>query len=210
MKSFHYGATSGVIAALAASATLSANNVFAWRKPLNLPLQYIQRVRVKAVPVVQATGGTFHLEIRKLLAMTANFATGTDTSDPATPANYNILATTYDRSHIRIVDQIPVSLLAAGNVKIASTAAITSAGSPTSVAMQLSNILGRVAVADLATGVVPPLEMEWTPTTSRLHFQDPVNECAPLLDDEGFVIRSALGTGGASFTISVEVDWLEQ
>lgn len=209
MKSFHYGAVSPALTALAASAALTTGIVWAWRKPLNLPLQFISRVRVKASVVTQTTPGPFQLEVRKLTAMTANFTGGQDTSDPATPASYNLIATSHDRSHVRAAEQLPVSLLAAGNVRIATAGPLASAGAPVATAMVLAGAAMFSATAVLATGVAPPLEFEWTPPSSRLHYQDPQNECLPILDDEGLAIRSTLGTAGATFVLQVEVDWLE-
>lgn len=191
-KLFRLAATSGLITGL------SANDVmFAWRNP-DL-LQFIAEIRVKWRTVAGFTAAQEMAVAAHLVSsfVAANYSGGTDLSDPASNPAYIRCDEGFGASLSKATDK---SRLVSGNVRIATTGALTHAGSPV---IQSQPFLwdGFAELASAATVHKGRADMVYAPSDQRE---------LPFGADGGFIVRApiALGAGGTG-RLSVEVCWYE-
>ena len=93
------------------------------------------------------------------------------------------------------------TLLASGDVRIATTAAL-GAGTKTLDGTPLAIVVGNTAVATATTQIIPPGTIFWQRNTH--------DEYPQLLgQNEGFVIRSVAVPGTGTWTATVSVEWAE-
>lgn len=200
MKHFHLGAVSGTIA------NATTGIVFAWRAAT---YQYIQRVRFKVGPITPASAvGFLSLELATQAVMSTNYTGGTDLSDQtgAGAANYAITARIRDVQRVLASSQIPVSGAAAGNIRIASTAALGGGGGGTAATQPFTH--GSVVLPN--SGASSLLVLEWDNPTKGLEHEDPSQGCLALAPDTGFVVRVPVNAAAAlTLELSAEVEWLE-
>ncbi len=208
MQHFHLHAVSGLIATSAAAGVL-----FAWHNPSSTRKQYIQRVRATAlVTTLPSAAQEFSIEMARAVFASASgdYTDGQNLSDPATAANYAIRNRNLDLQKVTALGQIPVSILDSGNVRIASTAALTAGASPPTIDAHGWAWDGIVAVVAAATIVGPTIYMDWVNPSQGLHHESPEIGCLPRSTDEGFVIRTPIAIANSLVTrLAVEVEWLE-
>lgn len=194
-KLFRLHAVSGLVTGL------SANDVmFAFRNPdAAVPLA-VQSVRAKWRTVA---GFTAAQELAIALHLVSsfddeNYAGGTDLSDPATDPAYVRRDAGFGAS---LADTRTKSRLVSGNIRIATTGALTHGGTPV---IQAHPFLwdSSAELAAAATVHKGRAELSFDPTDL-----DELEVGA----DGGFVIRApiALGAGGTG-RLSVEVCWFER
>ena len=205
---YQLSAFSGVIAA----GTAANSPLFAWRCPLLLADgstngrgQKIRRICAKVRPITGPTAAQLvTLEARKLTAMTANFTGGTDLSDPTAPAYRVIGPDPTPRERLTGTDR--ASVLQAGNVRIATTGTLSSAGSPVINGFPFAWNAIREAAAATST-INTGFDMVWTPSDEASRGEKGL----VLTGDTGFILRNpdALGAG-LTLALYVEVAWEEQ
>lgn len=198
MKSFHLGSITGPLTILAAGSV-----VFAWRLPAGVARrQYIERVRLRGL--ITAAPGTAQGVAFGLYTATGFTANPTGGNDLFT----NISPTCRDVQRIRVSDQIPTSVVATGNVRNSSGAAlsITPATLNTQPFLRAQAFVSTTLGAD-GSGLLA----EWSPATSRAAHNDPLQGCLPLLEDTGFAVAVDILMGPTmTAALGVEVDWLEE
>lgn len=208
MNRFHLGATSGIIAA-----SLAANSVlFAFRNSHASKHLFISQILVKWRTV---TGYDDPQEIRIAVLPVTSFAStnytgGTDLSNytggsPVLATNA-IKPRSKDRNNQRLVLR---SCLETGNIRIATTAGLSHAGSPTIATHPWMDD----SVHELDNASAPALgamDLGWEATGEGGGAMVDYEGCWPIPADNGFVITNpiALGAGGTGRLI-VEIDWLE-
>ncbi len=201
MKHFHLGAKSGVIAATVSGV------VFAWRNPSTTHKQYLQRVRFTLSAVANPTAVALaEMQMNLQSVFSANYTGGTDISIAATTA---VRARILDTQRIVASSQVPSSVLATGNVRIADTGALSAGGGDvidTHPYIWTAQTYPAVATAQ----AVPPLILEWKNPSQGLDHEDPTHGCIPLAADTGFnlTLPTALAAG-FSAKLGVSIDWLE-
>lgn len=193
-KQFRLAATSGLITGL------SANDVvFALRNPSSSAVLLVTDLRARWRTVAGFTAAQEMAVAAHLVSSfaTANYTGGTDLSDPSSNPAYSRRDAGFGAS---LTDPSTKSSLASGNVRIATTGALSHAGAPV---IQSHPFLwdGFAELAAAATVHKGRAELVY----------DPRDE-GPLLlgSDAGFIIRApiALGAGGTG-RLSVEVCWAE-
>jgi hypothetical protein len=209
LNRFHLGAKSGIIAA-----SLAADSVlFAWRNAHASKHQFIARVSAKWRAI---TGYTAEQEIELAVLPVTSFAAasytgGTDLSDytggSAVLATNAIKPRSKNRGDQSLVLR---SCLESGNVRIATTAGLSHAGSPT----RATHPWVAGGCQELATGVTVQrgaFDVTWEAPgfesgAGLVDFEG----CWPIPSENGFIITNpiALGAGGTG-RLYVEVDWLE-
>lgn len=209
MNRFHLGATSGVIAA-----SLAANSVlFAFRNSHASKILFVTQILVKWRTIAPYTT---QQELRiALMPVTsfasANYTGGTDLS------NYTggsaVLATNAikPRAKNRANQSLTLrSCLETGNVRIATTAGLSHAGSPTIATHPWADegMLEKDASEDPAGGAID-IGWEVNPFECSAGMVD-YEGGWPLPPENGFVITNpiALGAGGTG-RLTVEMDWIE-
>jgi len=206
---FHLSAKSGIIAG-----AVSANAVlFAWRNSITNKHQFIEALTVKWRTL---TGFPTEQEIQLAVlpvtafgASPANYTGGTDLSDytggSAVVATNAIKPRAKNRSNQALVLR---SALETGNIRIASTGALSHAGSPT-IATHPWIADGFVELA--ANAAVPRgfLDMFWESPRGKDHTVD-YEALWPMPPENGFVITNpiALGATGTG-RLYVEADFIE-
>jgi hypothetical protein len=95
----------------------------------------------------------------------------------------------------------PTTLMAAGDVRVATTAAL-GVGTKTLDGTALATLVGNTAGATVTTQVIPPGTYLWQRNT---HDEYPV----VFAQNEGFVVRSVQVPGTGTWTASVQVEWAE-
>lgn len=204
MKRFHLHAVSGLVAASAADSVL-----FAWRNP-GVNVQWIERIHVKWRTTTGPTAAQeIAIQANYCSLFGVNFTDGSDLSDPATAGNYAVRNTSLDLQRVTTLLQTPVSQLASGNVRIATTAGLTAgATAPTVEAHPWAwdSFAERAAAATVPLGFA---EFIWEPPVARMDHDDPQKGCWPLRPDTGFIVRLPIATVVMVGRVSVGVDWLE-
>lgn len=196
---FHLAAKSGLIAA----ATAADSVLFAWRNPSTTAVQRLHRLEVIARTVTGFSAAFENaLEVRDVSDFDgANYSGGTDLSHPSTAANK-----AYRKISSDVLIKPPAeTVLESGNVRIATTGALSHAGSP----VIASHPFAWGAFSELATGATvhkgghgfvweaPEIEHEHVPRV--------------LLPDAGFVIRNPVALAAAGdVRFFVSVLWSEQ
>jgi len=196
---FRLGATSGLITGTSANGV-----ILAWRNPSS---EKAQRLLYLALKLRTVSGFTAAQEVALAAHVvtsfaTANYSGGTDLSDPASnPAYVNaglMLNSAYSYTTPRTK-----SVLATGNVRIATTGALTHAGSPV---IQSQPFLWDTfsELATVATVQKGLCDLIYAPDRDVDHHLD-------FGSDAGFVVRLpiALGAGG-TVRLNVEAVWAER
>jgi hypothetical protein len=177
--------------------------IFAWRNASLTNKQYVERVRFELSPITLPTGPQeAALALFFQSVMSANYTGGTDLV--AAPRN-RIL----DVQRITASGQVPVSVVAAGNVMIATTAALAAGGGDVIDANPWSQRSAQMPAA--TAGSAPAgLVLEWKNPSQADHHNNPEQGCMILGPDQGFNITLPVALG-AAFTarLTAEVDWLE-
>lgn len=196
---FQLAAKSGVIAA----ATGADSVLFAWRNPSTTVVQYLHRLEIK-VRTVTGYSAAFEngVEARDVSSFaTANYTGGTDLSHPSTAAN---------KAYIRIsVDPLSKpkqeSILATGNVRIATTGALSHAGAPVISAHPFAfDSFGELITADTVHKGF--YDLVWDAPFVAGEFVP-----RPFGSDAGFVIRNPVATAAAgTFRMWVSAVWSER
>lgn len=196
---FHLAAKSGLIAA----ATGADSVLFAWRNPSATAHQKLHRLEVW-VQTVTGFSAAFEnaLEARDVSSFAgANYTGGTDLSHPTTAANK-----AYSRISVdALLKPKAETVLESGNVRIATTGALSHAGSP----VISSHPFALGSIGELITGDTIP--------KGRYGFvweQPVVNDVRVprvLLPDAGFVLRNPIATAaGGTLRFFVSVLWSEK
>lgn len=208
MNRFHLGAASGTIAA-----SLAANSVlFAFRNSHATKHLFISQILVKWRTTL---GYTDEQEIAIAVLPVTSFAStnytgGTDLSNytggsPVLATNA-IKPRSKDRNNQRLVLR---SCLETGNIRIASTAGLSHAGSPTIAThpWMYESLYEEDAANNPALGA---MDLGWEATGEGGGAMVDYEGCWPIPPDNGFVVTNptALGAGGTGRLI-VEIDWLE-
>lgn len=211
MNRYHLGAKSGIIAG-----AISANGVlFAWRNSHASKHQYISSFTAKWRTL---TGFPTEQEIQlAVLPVTsfaaANYAGGTDLSDYAGTDGAAVPATNAIKPRAKNTGRPAIELvscLSAGNVRIASTAALTHGGAPTIATHPWSSdsVLELAAASTVQRGI---LDIFWeAPSFEAGGGIVDYEGCKKIKSEEGFIITVpiALGATGTG-RLHVEVDWFE-
>lgn len=198
LKHFHVSGTSGVLAA----ATTGVIGVF--RNSNTGTIQYIQRVRCRLGPItVPTTAQEVALALNLQSVFSANYTGGTDL---LTAVRARIL----DVQRVLQSSYTPTSTVAAGDIRIASTAALAAGGGDV-VDTQPYVRAGIWHPATAAqTDVIPDLILDWVNPTQGLEHNDPSQGCIPLLPNTGFNVNLPVALGTAyTARFTMEVDWLE-
>lgn len=179
---FHLAAKSGLIAA----ATAANSVLLAWRNASATAVQYLHRLEVRA-QTVTGFSAAFENAIEALDVSSfagANYSGGTDLSHPTTEANK-----AYRRISVDALSRPKAeSVLESGNIRIATTAALTHAGSP----VIATHPFAYDSIGELVTGATIPLGR-----LLLLWEQPVINDVRvprALLPDAGFVIRNPVAT----------------
>jgi hypothetical protein len=199
VPTFHLAAKSGLIVA----ATAADSVLFAWRNPSTTVVQRLHRLEVRARTVTGFSAAFENaLEARDVSSFAAaNYTGGTDLSHPTTAANK-----AYSRISVDpMLKPKAETILATGNVRIATTAALAHAGAPVIASHPfLYDSFGELITAD----------------TVHKGFYDMVWD-APFVNgefvpraygsDAGFVLRNPVQLGAAgTVRFWVSVIWSEQ
>ncbi len=197
---FHVGAFSGTIAA-----SLAQNSVlFAFRNPSQSAGIRIRRVEAITRAITGPTATEqISLAAAWASAFTANYSGGTDLSDPTAPAYFTVGPESGIGQKKQGVDTS--SVLATGNVMIATTAGLATA-TPTISAFPFAyDERQEVIVSTIQDR--PGLNLIWEPTAEEIEG----GKGRVLKQDMGFVIRNPIATGaGHTFRLYVRVAWGEQ
>lgn len=197
---FRMSAKSGLITTISADAV-----VFAHRNPSSSVLQELVEINLKYRTVSGFTAAQeMALEGRWATtfdaASPANYSGGTDLSDPASnPAYVNLnvpIGSTYSYT-----DERTKSVLASGNVRIATTSALTHAGTPVikSQPFEWDNFSELAAGATVNKGF---FDWRWRPSNQ--------NE-GKLGENAGFVIRPPITMGaGGTGRFKIDYVWIER
>lgn len=199
---FHLAAKSGLIAA----ATAADSVLFAWRNPSSTVTQYLHRLEVK---LRTQTGFTAQFEnaleaydVSAFGSPAANYTGGTDLSHPTTAANKAYRRLSVDAQ----IKPKQETILESGNVRIASTGALSHAGSPTIA----SHPFLYDSFAELVAGDAVHkgfFDMIWPPPTD---LDRPV-PARPLEPGAGFVLRNPVQTAATgAYRFWVSVIWSEK
>lgn len=204
MKPFHLHAVSGLVATAAANGVL-----FAWHNDSASATQYIQRVRAKlsvqAPPSVTAQEAAISMH---RAVFTTDFTDGQNLSDPATAANYAVRHRNLDITKIRLANYIPVSSLASGNVRIASTAALSGATPTVDAHSWQYGVTKALPVATVVA--IPDAVLTWENPIPCKDFEEIRMGSMPLTEDQGFVITMPVAIANSLvIRLSVEVEWVE-
>jgi hypothetical protein len=211
LNRFHLSAKSGIIAA-----SLGANSVlFAWRNAHASKHLFLSALTVKWRTI---TGYTAEQEIQIAVlpvtafgASPANYTGGTDLSDYT--GGSAVLATNAIRARSKNRGDQSLELrssLETGNVRIATTAGLSHAGSPT-IATHPWMADGCLELATSTTVQRGIIDMFWeAPTFETQAGMVDYEGCWKIPSGEGFVVTNpiALGAGGTG-RLYVEADWLE-
>jgi hypothetical protein len=206
---FHLSAKSGIIAG-----AVSANGVlFAWRNAIANKHQFVEAMTVKWQTL---TGFPTEQEIQLAVlpvtafgATPANYAGGTDLSDytggsPVVATNAIVPRSKNRRDQALVLR----SALETGNVRIASTAALTHGGSPTIAThpWMAGSFVELVANAAIPRGF---LDLFWEAPKRGDALVD-YESLWPMPPENGFIVTVpvALGATGTGRLI-VEVDFIE-
>lgn len=181
---YSVGASSGLIAAA------TTGELYQFRWPDNLRIAAIRRVLISAAAstlfgAAPATPLTFDLV--KATAWTVQGTGGTS------------IDTTTGTCKRR--QQMPVSLLTAGDMRVATTGAL-GAGTKTLDSQPLASITGIPVNGSNTMCVVDPVEMV-SFEASELDYP------LVLAGNEGFVVRLTSNPGTGTLFVSVAVDWME-
>lgn len=195
----HLAAKSGVIAA----ATGADSVLFAWRNPSATVVQKLHRLEVWAQTLTGFSAAFENaIEARDVSSFAAaNYTGGTDLSHPSTAANKAYRRISTDA----LLKPKQESILDTGNVRIATTGALSHAGSP----VIASHPFALSSVGELITGDTIPRGRH------GFVWEQPVvsGERVPrtLLPDAGFVLRNPIATAaGGTIRLFVSVLWSEQ
>lgn len=171
--------------------------------------KYIQRFRFTLEPIANTSAaGNLTLEMALQDTFTADYTGGTDVSDRtgAGASNYAITARVRDALRVTQADQIPVSVIGAGDVRIASTGALGGGGGGTPRTQPWSHIGQTLSNAAAQL----PLVLDWSAPGHFPNQEHPQQGCIILQPDAGFVVRIPVNaTAGVTLQFSAEVDWLE-
>lgn len=197
---FRLAGVSGLITGVAADGVL-----FAWRNPSADIVQHLVALTLKwrtvsGFTAAQEVAIAAHHVTAFDAASPANYAGGTDLSNPASnPAYVNLdeiinSAYSYTESNSK-------SVLATGNVRIATIAALTHAGTP----VIASQPFGWDAFAELAAGASVQKGV------CDVLYRPAHGGYQRFGSNAGFVVRApiALGAGGTG-RLGVEVAWFER
>lgn len=195
-KIYRLAATSGLITAITADGVL-----FAFRNPSasGKALHFLD-VRAKARVV---TGFTAAQELALAAHWVSSFAAanytgGTDLSNPASNPAYVLEDQALDSATSYTVPKTK-SVLATGNVRIATTDALAHAGSP----VIRSQPFAWDAYAELAAAA--------TVQKSRAELHHAPAGSQPVGEDAGFIIKAPVALGAAgTVRLFVEVRWFER
>jgi len=196
---FRLTATSGLITGL------SANDVMlAWRNSSSEVVQDLLYLALKWRTVAGFTAGQeMALAAHQVSSFaTANYSGGTDLSDPASAPAYVNTSVPLDSTY-SYTNPKTKSRLLSGNVRIATTAALTHAGSPV---IRAQPFLWD-SFAELAAGATTHkgiMDLVYAPDRD-------VDDVIRFGSDAGFIVRApiALGAGGTG-RLSVEAVWYER
>lgn len=202
MKSFHMGVVTGLVDTLA-----SGNRIFGWRLPLAAARrQYFERVKFRVLGTVNPTvRQEFAVGLHLVSGMAANPSSGTDCLAAIT-------TTTRDLQRIRATDRVPASVVAAGNVMVATTGNIGITGTVATQPFISGRGMAPIAATEQLNGA-PNLDftVEWTPATMRNAYIDPVEGCIPLDEDTGICLQVPVAiANGLIIRCGIEIDWLEE
>lgn len=196
---FHLAAKSGLIAA----ATAADSVLFAFRNPSSTVAMFLHALEVEG-RVVTGFSAAFEnaLEAREVSSFdNANYAGGTDLSHPTTAANHAY--TRIDRDVLLKPPQQTV--LASGNVQIASTTGLTHGGSP----VIASHPFAWDAAGELVTAVaVPRGQVGFAWRAPEVNLERVPRYIPP---GYGFVLRNPVQLGaGGDMRLFVSMIWSEQ
>lgn len=205
---FSLSAHSGVIAG-----ALAANSVlFAWRCPPTLasgePTTIGQKIKQLIVKTRTLTGfptaqeiATGAYEVSAFGATPADYTGGTNLSDPATAANYAMRLLGPDLGPKPRQE----SVLQSGNVRIATTAGLSHAGTPTIAAFPFAHD-SHWELAAAATVQQGAHDLVWTPSVEG----SAEKKGLIVYPGKGFVVRNPIALGATgTIRIFVEVFWEE-
>jgi hypothetical protein len=169
--------------------------------------KYIERFRFALEPIANTSdpAGALSLELALQDVFTADYTGGTDLSTVG-DSNYAITPRIRDAQRVTQALQTPVSIIGAGDVRIASTVALGGGGGGSGRTQPWSHsgrFLGNATAQD-------PLVLEWSKPESSLHAQHPQQGCMVLAPDTGFIVRIPVNAaGGLTLRFSADIDWLE-
>lgn len=201
---FRMSAVSGLITGIAQDGV-----VFAHRNPSSSVLQELVEINVKYRTVAGFTAAQeMALEGRWVTAFDtaspANFSGGTDLSDPASSPAYihlNLPIQNNATFTTSFTDERTKSVLVSGNVRIATTAALTHGGTPVvkSQPFEWDNFSELAAAATVNKGF---FDWRWRPSNQA---EGKIGENA------GFVLRTpvAMGAGGTG-RFKIDYVWVER
>ncbi len=193
-------ATSGLITGVSADGVIAA-----WRNPSADVPQHLLAIVCRARTVSGFTAAQqLALSAHWVTAFgspAANYTGGTDLSDPATPA-YNLLNQPLTASLDPYTAERTKSVLASGNVRIATTSALSHAGSPTIRTQPFA----RDSFSELATGA--SIHKGFCDAFFPVRDDDPPQM---LGQNAGFIVKLpvALGAGG-TVEFDLDVLWYER
>lgn len=194
---FRLSAVSGLITGVSANGV-----VFAWRNPSATVIQHVVEVNARWLTVAGFTAAQEVAIAGHLVSDfdETNYAGGTDLSDPASNPAYINVDENYDVGY-SYAEVRSKSVLVTGNVRIATTAALTTAGTP----VIQTQPFGWAGYSDLAAAAT-------VQKGSAAFRYAPANGAVKRIgEDAGFIIRHpvALGAGGTG-RLAVEVVWYER
>lgn len=205
MNRFHLGAVSGLITGTSANAV-----IFAFRNSHASKMMFVTQILAKW-RTTTPFGSVQELRI-SLLPVTsfasANYTGGTDLSNytggsPVLATNA-IKPRAKDRNNQRLVLR---SALETGNVRIATTGALSHAGSPTIATHPWAD----EGTYEIGSGGAGSIDLGWEacPFESAAGTVD-YEGCWPLPSENGFVITLPIAMGAAGVgRLTVEMDWIE-
>jgi hypothetical protein len=199
MSHFHLGATSGLIATAAANGV-----IFAWRNPSSTKKQYIKSVRaVGLVTTLPSAEQETALALRQA-TFVDDYTDGTDLAALYKP-------TWLDKQRATAALMIPSSVLTAGCVRIATTAALTAGATPPTFFGADRAWDGVVALVAGAAVEKAKILIDWKSPhlAADSNGYDDVGNMI-LGEDEGFVIRMPIAIANSLVArVHVDVEWME-